>query len=181
MKLTLKPALAVIILVLSFALPAAAGPYEDANAAAMDWTASNSNTLDVEGGCALHFAQGLPGDVVCIVYPFSSRLIVSKDKHYVYRLFRPPDKITDKNLNDAVRVMFAMAHHSSFAGNPGWDDRYAYAKLHFYSLVTRLRHADWTKMAFAMLKKVVEKLLEKKDESSEADDEPQADATELSV
>jgi hypothetical protein len=134
----------------------------------IDWTSADGTALNVERGCALHFAQGPSGEVACIVNPFSSQLIVPVDKHYVYWIFRSPNGITDNALNDALRVMFAVAQRSSYAGNPTWADWYFYTKLHFFSFVMGLLHADWAKVAFSFLKKGIEKYIEEKEEKKDA-------------
>jgi hypothetical protein len=122
----------------------------------IDWT-SPPTTLDVEGGCALHFVQGPSGEVVCIIYPFASQLRVPADKYYVYRLFQSPSDITDRKLDDAVRVMFGVAQFSSYARNPGWEDWYWYVKLQVFSSLIKLRHGDWAKLVVDVLKKYVKK------------------------
>lgn len=115
-----------------------------------------TTSLDVEGGCALHFSQGPSGEVACIVYPFASSLRTPLEPYYVYRVFCSPDRITDKKIDGAVRMLFAVAHYSSFVGGPGWSERYAYTKLRVFSLFRRLWHRDWLKTVYNFVKKYIE-------------------------
>lgn len=117
---------------------------------------AGTTSLDVEGGCALHFSQGPSGEVACIVYPFASALRTPSDRYYSYGVFSSPEEIQDKNIDNAVRTLFALAHYSSFAGNPAWNDWYAYTKLRVFSLLRRFWHGDWLKMMYSVLKKYLE-------------------------
>lgn len=127
-----------------------------------DWTSSGGR-LNIERKCALHFVQGPSGEVACIIYPFSSTLMIPTVKHHVYWLFSSPNAIDQNALHDAVRVMFSVAHQTSFIGSPAWEDRYFYAKLQFFSFLTRLWNLDWTQTAFDILLKLIKKSLEQKE------------------
>lgn len=82
----------------------------------------DNNTLASEGGCALHYSQGPKGDVICLIYPFSSNLISPNIKHYIYTIYSSPEDITEKEIYHHVNLLFSVAHHSSCYGAMGVTD-----------------------------------------------------------
>jgi hypothetical protein len=117
-------------------------------------------TLDVEGDCALHYSQGPSGEVVCILYPFSSKRRKPLREYYLYWVYSSPDQITERQLNLGIRLLFSLAHYSRFAVNPDLFDRLLCSYLRAVSQLVLIWHADWVDAVFETLKKWVGKKIE---------------------
>lgn len=125
-----------------------------------DFSEPGKTSLDVEGGCALHYGQAPGGQVACVLYPFSSKTRVPLRKYYVYWIYSSPDRITERQLNWGIRLMFALAHYSSFAGFPTWADWIIYISLRVMTRLVAIWHADWVDAIFEALRKFVQKKIE---------------------
>jgi hypothetical protein len=122
-----------------------------------DFSQSGKTSLDVEGGCALHYGQGPDGEVACVLYPFFSKTRMPLRKYYVFWIYSSPDRITERQLNCGIRLMFVLAHYSSFAGFPNWADWFCYVFLRVMTRLVTIWHADWVDAIFKALQQFVQK------------------------
>jgi hypothetical protein len=105
-------------------------------------TIEDTRKRGIEKGCALHFGQTIDGMVACIIYPFYSDFRQPKEKYYLYKMYKKPSDITEAHLDKAIKLMFVLAHDSSFLGNPDIKDRFRIFKLKNFSAIKKIKYSE---------------------------------------
>jgi len=105
----------------------------------------------VEGSCALHFAQGVRGTVVCVLYPFKSAFLERKEQYYVCAVFKRPSRIRSFHLRQAVQFTFSYAQVTSSLGHPDvWD----HVRVSYLWLRTKVAEIKWEELLRTVVKQV---------------------------
>lgn len=117
------------------------------------------NSLASEGGCALHYTQGPTGNVVCLIYPFSSDLMTPKQKHYLYTVYCSPERISDKDIYHHVQLMFSVAHYSSCFGSMGLRDWLNMFEIRLNGLWNAVIHRDPIDYVFSAFEYAAKKIV----------------------
>jgi hypothetical protein len=102
----------------------------------------SKNKLSVEHGCALHFVQGVHGNVICILYPFESDLHKPSEKYLLFKIFKSPRYISPFALREAIHSMFSYAQVTSCFGNPDLADKLRIGFLRIKTRLSEIRNKD---------------------------------------
>jgi len=99
-----------------------------------------SGKAELERGGALFYSQSPSGQVVCIIYGSKSELIKPKDEYFVFKRYKKPSQIDDKQLVKATRVFFWYTRITSFITTFSICDTY---KLDYFKIRSFTSRPDW--------------------------------------
>jgi hypothetical protein len=77
----------------------------------------------VENGGTLLFTQGPRGEVVILIYPCKSDVIKFEDEHLVFKIFKSPCSISNKELIKIIKFYFSYVYFTSYIGKANIFDR----------------------------------------------------------
>ena len=90
-----------------------------------------SGKAEIERGGALHYSQSPNGQIVCIIYGCKSELIKPKDEWFIFKRYKSPKDINEKELLKATIAFFWYTRITSFITHFSILDTY---KLNFYKV-----------------------------------------------
>jgi hypothetical protein len=79
--------------------------------------------IENKGGISI--VQYPSSKVSIIIYPSSSELIRYREKYIIYKLYRKPSHVKDKDIWNAIKFMFKLSLYTSYVSqiSPSWCDR----------------------------------------------------------
>jgi len=99
-----------------------------------------SGKAEIERGGALHYSQSPNGQIVCFIYGCKSELIKPKDEWFIFKRYKSPKEINEKELLKATRAFFWYTRITSFITRFSILDTY---KLDFYKVRSFTSKPDW--------------------------------------
>ena len=106
---------------------------------------SHNNGIE-RGGC-LQFSQGPSGDIVVFIAACASDLVEHSDPQIFYKVYREPEKVTERQVYAAVRTFFWYVRYSSFMSLPTfWDVIF----ISWYQFKTWLHRLEWATIIYVL-------------------------------
>lgn len=112
----------------------------------------------IESGCTLLYSQGMDGKIAVIFYPFKSELSKPLKEYYIYTV-KDPSKLSEKEIEGHVKILFSYAHYSSFSGLHNIFNYLKYTKLRLYSIVFKLKNEDWLENIITTINKIASRAI----------------------
>jgi hypothetical protein len=118
-------------------------------------TAKEKSIIEERGG--LSIAQLTSGQVSIIMFPSSSELRKYGDDFIIYKIYKRPSNVKDKDIWNAIKFMFKFSLQTSYVSqiSPSWPDRIIIfyhkikSKMYAYAIEEFI-----IKIMFGLLKKV---------------------------
>jgi hypothetical protein len=85
----------------------------------------------IENGGTLLFTQGPRGEVMIVIYPCKTDVIKYEDEHLVYKIYKNPSSISDRQLIKIIKFYFRYVYFTSYIGNANIFDRLRVLLINF--------------------------------------------------